>query len=154
MPLNSKDSPDEQNSPFYLENKQQCADWQTYITEKGGQLNGTYNSWSFYLKAKVAAHHIWEIEVKKSTYSNGSLIFSSKKQNLLEVLTCRVLIKDSRCEHFKIRRPRYSSKVGRNTIYVKLVDVIKPAIEDQSLQEVSFKDQELTLILHHKNNWF
>lgn len=154
MSLVSNAAEDELDSPFYIANKELCESWDHYISDKGGQLKGKYNSWSYLLKAKVATNHIWEIEVKKSTYSNGSLFFSSKKQNLLERLTLKVFIKDSHCDDFKIRKPRYSNRAGKNKIYETLTDVLKPAMKDQSLNEAEFKDSHLTLVFDHKNDWF
>ena len=89
MPLTSNAAPDELDSPFYIENEKLCNAWNDYITEKNGQLNGIYNAWSFDIKSKVTTNRSWLINVKKSTYSSGNLLLSSKYQNLQESLMFR-----------------------------------------------------------------
>ena len=53
MSIESNAAPDELSSPFYVANKKLCLQWEKYILNHDGKINGRYNAWSFSLKTKV-----------------------------------------------------------------------------------------------------
>lgn len=85
MALISKHTTDEESSPFYLANKAICEDYENFIEELNGQVRGVYNAFSFQVLAKVKGKTNWTFELKKSTFSSGNLLLSSKAQSILEV---------------------------------------------------------------------
>jgi hypothetical protein len=154
MPIQPNASPDELDSPFYVDNERLCKEWEAYILKHGGQINGRYNAWSFNLKTKVKTNRTWLIDIKKATYSNGFLLLSSKYQNLQEILMFRTRIKDTGCKDFYIGKSFFKRKSREHPFYTQVTQLLKEGINDRSLYSARFENSELTLIFHHKNDWF
>jgi len=150
MPIQSNASPDEKNSPFYQANKDLCEKWEHFVLEKNGKFNAVYNAWSFDIKSKFKTKKTWLISVKKATYSNGSIYFSSKKQNLLEILEFQTRFDDSRCKNFCITR----SILKRRTTKHPLYDASLKLFSGKKYDYVKFKDGLLTLRYAHRNDDF
>ncbi len=167
--IRSNAAPDEKDSPFFMENEKICQQWEQFIMERKGQIKGKYNSWSYVIHAKI--DEAWLISVKKSTYSSGNLLLSSKHQNLQEVLTLETNKIICDCPNFIIRKRAFkdlfsSRKSSLNSKYsVFSVDVdhhlikaitslVGESLQNQSLYTVTYKDKNLKINLHHKNQWF
>jgi len=154
MPIESNAAPDELDSPFYLKNEELCQKWEKYIIKKGGEEKGSYNAWSLNFISKVKGEHEWLINVKKATFTSGNLLLSSKKQNLQEILTFKSVFENTGCKDFCISRSMFKRKVQNHQFYRQIEELIKEGINDKSLFEAKFKNSELTIIFHHKNDWF
>ena len=154
MAIESNAAPDELSSPFYEVNKKLCLQWEKYILAHDGKINGRYNAWSFSLKTKVKTKLTWLIDIKKATYSNGNLLLSSKYQNLQEILMFRTLIKNSGCEDFHIIDSFFKRKSRKHPFFDRITELVNDGKKNRSLYEVKFKNSELTIIFHHKNDSF
>lgn len=154
MPVVSNAAPDELDSPFYIANEKLCKEWEEYILARDGQINGRYNAWSFSIKSKVKSNHTWLIDVKKATYSSGNLWLSSEYQNLQENLTFTTNIKNTGCKDFYIGKSIFKRQSRRHKFYDQITELVKIGLDDKSLFEVKFKDSRLTIVFHHKNDWF
>jgi hypothetical protein len=154
MPVEPNAAPDELRSPFYVKNEKLCLQWEEYILEREGQINGKYNAWSFNLKSKVKSNYIWLIDVRKATHSNGNLLLSSRYLNLLERLTFRGLIENTGCEDFYIGKSIFKRRSRRHPFYDQVTELIKEGVDNQSLYEVRFKNDELTVVFQYRNDWF
>lgn len=154
MPIVSNAAPDELDSPFYIENEKLCKKWEEYILSHGGKLNATYNAWSFNIKSKVTSKKTWLIDVKKATYSNGNLLLSSKYQNLQEILTFTANFKNTGCKDFQIGGSIFKRRSRIHPFYDQISELVKDGITNGSLYQVKFKKSELTIVFHHKNDWF
>jgi hypothetical protein len=154
MPIESNAASDELDSPFYKKNEELCKKWEQYILEKSGQVKGSYNAWSFHLMSKVKGKKEWLINVKKATFTSGNLLLSAKKQNLQEILTFKSICKDTGCKDFCICNSIFKRKKQDHPFYKQIEDLVKDGINDQSLYEVRFKNSELSIVFHYKNEWF
>lgn len=154
MPIQPNASPDEYDSPYFKANEELCKRWESYILERKGKIIGNYNAWSFSLKSKVRTNREWLIDIKKATYSNGFLLLSTKYQNLQEILTFTTRIKGTGCADFFIEKSVFKGKSRDHELYRQVVDLLQDAIDDKSLYQVHFKKDLLTIIFHHKNDWF
>jgi len=86
MTLVSKHATGEQSSPFYIENKEKCEAFESFIEELGGSVEGYYNAFSFNVLGTVEKKSKWKLRFKKSTFtSSGNLLLSSKFQSLLDM---------------------------------------------------------------------
>jgi hypothetical protein len=170
MSLESTAIDDEHESPFYFDNKDLCEKWERFILDKSGEINGKYGAWSFILKAKVNSNNTWLIEVKKSTFSNGNLFLSSKKNNLQEILTFRTKIRKEGNSDFFIRKRKkldllcgfnpisesikqYSCKGRPNEISKSLNEILTISTMDASLRDIEYKDSLLAIAFNYKNDW-
>lgn len=154
MPIVPNSAPDELDSPFYRENEKLCNDWSDFILNKGGAINGKFNAWSFMIKSKVTTNRTWLIDVKKATFSNGFLMFSSKYQNLQEILTFRTIFSGTNCDKFLIRKSRFKGRDPGHKFSNAITSLLKEGLIDNSVYEVRFENSELTIVFHHKNDWF
>jgi hypothetical protein len=154
MSITSNVAPDELDSPFYKQNEILCKKWERYIDSKGGKVKGYYNAWSFVIKSKVTGKKVWLIDVEKATYSSGSIFFSSKYQNLQETLTFKTIFKNTGCGNFCISRSFFSRKTINHPFFNEVSELLKSEIKDRSLYKAKFKNSELTIIIHGKNDGF
>jgi hypothetical protein len=154
MSIESNAAPDELDSPFYKKNEELCKKWEQFILERGGQVKGSYNAWSFIFMSKVKGKKEWLINVKKATFTSGNLLLSSKKQSLQEILTFRSIFKNTGCKDFHISRSIFKRKERNHPFFKQIELLVKNGINDRSLYEVQFKNSELNIIFHHKNDWF
>ncbi|MEX2484658.1 MAG: hypothetical protein WED10_08865 [Brumimicrobium sp.] len=154
MSITSNAVSSELDSPFYKRNEALCKEWEQYIISRGGKIIGSYNAWSIAIKSKVTVKKTWLIDIQKATYSNGSLFFSSKYQNLQETLTFKSIFKNTGCGNFCISRSFFSRKKRNHAFYNEVQELLKNEIKDRSLYKAKFKNSELTIIIHGKNGAF
>jgi len=154
MSLISNATQDELDSPYYNQNQDICRKWEQFILEKGGKINGVFNAWSFMIKSKITGKKTWFIDVKKSTYSGGNLLLSLKYQNLQEILTFKARFNNIDCGNFCISRSFFRRKSQKHLFYRDVYNLLKKEIRDRSLYMTHFKNNELTIIIHHKNDGF
>ena len=99
-------SPDEESSPFYLENKRICEFWETFITNKGGKIEGKYNAWSLILKGEFETQYKWKVKIKKSTFSNESIFIPAEK-SIFRQIEFTTLGVDLGLNNFRVRKCNY-----------------------------------------------
>lgn len=153
MSVEPNAAPDELDSPFYKEHEALCRQWEHYITEKEGKIIGNYNAWSFRLKCKVKGAKIWVIDITKTTFHDGHLWWTSKRQGLTEIVDYQTLLSTD-CPSFKIKRSTLIGKGKNHEDAIVIFNLVKPAIDNGSLEKVIFKNKKLSIILSHQNNWF
>ncbi len=153
MPIQSNASPDELESPYYHANKTLCFKWNDYILEKGGKVNGLFNAWSFSVNAAITTRRTWRIEVKKATYSNGSIFLSANK-NKFECLTFKTTLPGVGCPNFTIRKSGRSWYKGNHPLFTSIRRLLDDAFQNNEVYRVTFKHDELTISFLHRNDWF
>lgn len=154
MPLEPNAAPDEKSSPFYKANEKLCKRWEKFVLDRNGLINGKYNAWSYNVKTKIEGKKTWLMDVERAQFSNGFLLMSSRKQNLRETLTFKALFKNTNCKPFVIEKGMFRGRIESNTFQEKVMQLVQPGIDNQSLFRVEYKDDFLTIIFHHQNDWF
>ncbi len=150
MPIESNASPDEKSSPFYLANKELCEKWEQFVLEKNGKFNAVYNAWSLDIKAKFKTEKTWLISVKKATYSNSSILFSSKTQNLQEILEIQTRFEASKYQNFHITTSVLKRRTAKHLIYNASLKLFS----EKKYDYIQFKDGLLTFRYAHRNDDF
>lgn len=153
MPIVSNAAPDELNSPFYKKNEDLCNQWEKYILGKEGEVNGVYNSMSFVIKAKVTSYKTWDIDIEKDTIGDGHYWLTSKHRGNKETAIYQTILSTA-CSNFKIQKSGIRVRGKKHQLAQAIYDLVKPAIENDSLHEVRFKKQKLSIVLYRKNDWF
>ena len=112
-------SPSEKQSPFYEVNESFCQTFEKYIRNKNGISSGSYNAWSYSVIGKINHPTEWILEYKKSTFSSGNLLLSSKHQNLLTSVIWKT--KGDTTSEFFIRKRKLKHKqtIGLNILKMK-----------------------------------
>lgn len=154
MFIKSEATPDELDSPFYIKNRDLCTSWEKYILERGGKITGSYSPSAYIIKAKVKIHKTWVIDVKKASYTSGNLLLSSKYQNLQELLTFQTLIKNSGCYDFYIKNGEIRQGQSKHPLFQSILDLLIDGFKNNSLYEVRFEKEVLSIVFHHQNDWF
>jgi hypothetical protein len=96
----------EKDSPYFILNKIFCEEFEDFILERNGKVKGSYNAWSFSIAGKICDPNIWILNYKKSTYSSGNLMLSTKGQNVLTSAEWKT--KNIFEPKFKIRRKKFT----------------------------------------------
>lgn len=108
MPIQENASPNELSSPFFVNNKRICAEFEDFIIKRNGEANGKYNAWSYLVSATIPHPKNWSFTIRKATYSSGNLLISAKSQNL-HVSNKWIAAKfESDCPNFFIRRKTFT----------------------------------------------
>lgn len=63
---------EEEDSPFFIENKRVCAFWDHLITQKGGTSQGKFTAWALLLTGSFKSNYEWKIKLKKSTSDSAN----------------------------------------------------------------------------------
>lgn len=153
MSVEPNAAPDELDSPFFKEHEALCKQWEQYITNKGGKIIGKYNAWSFGLKCKVTTKKTWVIDIKKTTFHDGHFWWTSRDQGLTEIIDCQTLLSTD-CPSFRIKKARLRGRGKNHEIARVIYNLVKPAIDNGSLGAVKFNKNRLSIVVHHKNDWF
>ncbi len=134
----------------------------------GGETTGSYNAWSYNVKGRVDAPLRWIFQLKKSTYSSGNLLISTKKQSLQfwTIWKCKNLETDF--PDFVVRKKQFgdslriltSSTVNsfqnrekyiivssqpNHPLANRLSSILKFYLSDKSLLEMTYIDNELII---------
>ncbi len=173
MPVVSNAASDELDSPFYIQNEEICKSWEKYVKSRDGQIKGQYNAWSFNLSISLHLFLKWKINIKKATYSSGNLLLSSKHQNLQEIMKLSTVDLTNKCDNFCIRKSKIKDIFKSNKHSIdgidkykvfamnkthpfiwEIVDILHEALDNKSVYHITYINPELTIELHHKNDWF
>ena len=73
----------EKTSPFFTRNEEFCREFEDFILERDGNVQGNYNAWSFTVYGKITRPKNWILQYKKATFSGAHILLTSKYQNLL-----------------------------------------------------------------------
>lgn len=92
MAVLSNASPDEESSEYYISNQKFCLNLEKELVKLGfNQVNGKYNAWSYLVVAeKEDLFKLRKVIYKKSTYTSGNLLLSSKYQSLSEIIEWQI----------------------------------------------------------------
>lgn len=122
--------------------------------EKDGKINAEYNAWSFDIKAKFKTERTWVISVKKSTYTNQSILFSQKWLSNQEIIEFRTRIADTDCPDFRIVPSTWKSKLVKHKLCLAVYELIQPIQSRKEPAYAKFKQGELNIKINHKNDNF
>jgi len=154
MTIKSNASPDEKSSPFYQKNEQLCRDWEQFILDRDGKINAVFNAWSAHIDAKVKVDRTWVISVKKAIYSNGSILFSSRYQNLQELLELQAHFRDYDCPNFRITPSIFTSRRTKHPFCTEVELLLNLEQRKSDRNWAKFKNGKLTVVFSHRNDDF
>ena len=100
--MNQNSSASEMNSPYLVQNKKFCEEFEKFVIKKNGKAKGNYNAWSFSIIGKIKNPNIWTLKYKKATFTSGNLFLSTKTQNILTSAEWKT--KNIFDSNFKVRR--------------------------------------------------
>jgi len=173
MKIKSNAVPEELDSPFYHANKKFCEVFERFIASKQGKVKGRYNAWSYLIEGKIEVSKSWYLFYKKSTYSGGNLLLSSKYQNLLAITewTCNNV--EASNTTFFVRRkkftdilkpsylkltqyPTYMIKTSgkRSPFFTNVLKVLKPLFESNEIYQITLKNNKLNIELRSEEHHF
>lgn len=174
MAIESNAAAGELDSPYYLANKTICENFEAYMFEMGGVTTGSYNAWSYNVKGRVDAPLRWIFQIKKATYTSGTLLVNSEYQSLQfwTIWKCKDLVTE--LPDFYIRKKKFGDGFRRN--FSKSVNLFKDAadymiiskdsnhplakqlrqflqfnITDKSLLKMTYKENELIIQIDSKS---
>jgi hypothetical protein len=169
-------SENEKTSPFYIANEKFCREFENFISEKNGKVNGNYNAWSYTIFGKINNPKNWILKYKKATYSGGNLLLTSKYQNLLtlaEWTTNRIshnsgflIRKKTRTDFFlfmfskSLQRLKVSdhyiliSKTNNSELITELIKKLTPLFKSGEVYKIENKNDKLTIELRTEKHHF
>jgi hypothetical protein len=155
MPIESNASTGEKSSPFYIANEKLCQEWEAFILDREGKISGFYNAWSLDIKTKVKGEKTWLIDVWKSTYSQGFIFFAPNYENVQQTLKFTTRFFKTGCRNFKInKRGSFRGWSKSHPFAQAIIALLKIRLIDQGIYEVRFRDSELTITIHDRNDSF
>ncbi len=154
MAIVSNASPEEKESAYFVANERLCKQWETYFERNGSEASGKYNAWSFYLEGEIQSFYTWNVVVKKATFSGGNILLSSRYQNLQEILSLTADVGNVDCKSFRIHRSSLKARSRKHRFYDAVKELLSESLEQGCLYEAVFKNQQLKIVFHHKNDGF
>ncbi|WP_298425337.1 hypothetical protein [uncultured Kordia sp.] len=173
MKIKSNAVPEELDSPFYIENKKFCQVFERFIAGKEGKVRGRYNAWSYLIEGKIETLKSWNLFYKKSTFSGGNLLLSSKYQNLLTIAewTChavnaknamffirkRKFIDIMKPSYLKLKQhPAYVMKTNGEYLpyFSKVLNTLEMLFETNEIYTITLKNNKLTIELRTEKHHF
>ncbi len=174
MGIKHNGSLEEAKSPFFEVNRKICEDWEKYILQQvNGVIRGKFNSWSFNFSARINKLTPIDITVKKSTYTSGILLFSSKYQNLDLRTQIKVSLLNPKSLNFTFKRKTLSSRLRylftkksykletgpyyifgeakENPFVIKLLYLLSKPLENKELSHLKFLNESNTLSMELLN---
>ena len=103
---------DDVDSPFLIENKEICEFWDKFISNKGGSARGKYTAWAFQLKGKFQSHYNWNISLKKSSSTSGSLTVSNDEMVFKQALFVAASV-NLGTSNFILRKSRFTDRLKK-----------------------------------------
>jgi len=175
MPVQSNASPDEESSEYYISNQRFCLELEKELIILGfNQVNGKYNAWSYLVVAeKEDAFKLRKVTYKKSTYTSGDLLLSSKYQSLSEIIEWQInyvstesnfIIKQKRWTDFISIWRKKQNKLGLFNNYIishlnksnSIVDLIINRMDSLFVTglvyKVSYSNNRITIKLRSGKN--
>lgn len=172
--ITSNASPSEQSSPFYDTNKKFCLTFEEFIQKNKGICEGKYNAWSYFVVGKINTQKKWVLKYKKSTFTSGNLLLSSKTQNLFvssvwkthgleneKFIIRKKKLKDSL---FKIFNSTFKelNNFNKYTLISKnnsksisdLITILRPLLISGEVYHISNNNKELVIELRSDKHYF
>lgn len=162
---------DELDSPFFLKNEKNCQEWEKFAKDNNGDIQGSYNSWSYKLFVKIDNPKPWRIIVSRATFTSGNLLLSSKYQSLQDKIEIKTKV-DS-VGTFIIKKPSFKdffsgktmSRLGVNQSYTvlgstksklfdQISDVLSKQFRKKNVFRVELKKKILMITLNDSNKEF
>ena len=170
-------SQDEFSSPFFKKNEEFCSKFEEFITGKNGKVKGQYNAWSYIIYGKVSNPKNWTLKYKKSTFSSGNLLLSSKSQNLFvmaEWATERIesqnsefhIRKKTKMDFIKLLLNKKMSKFGNLNDYIiesngnesqlitKLTKILETIFKSGKIYSIDYRNGKLKIELRTEEHHF
>ena len=174
MPIKPDAAFDEQTSPFYLENKKTCDEFESFVLEKNGQTKGKYNTWSYIATGKIPHDKQWYITIKKTTLTSGNLILSSDYQSLKYYGRWSAKNFTSECPSFKIAKSKSSDFIlnskakeittnkaysitcinNKHKLILELLTILETLFSLNEIWEIVYSNNELTIDYRSVNTYF
>ncbi|MGX1025303.1 hypothetical protein [Flavobacterium sp. CS20] len=114
MSIKSDATKDEKSSPFYKNNKKFCKNVEGFVLDKGGNVHGYYNAWSYHIIAEVFTPQKWRLAYKKSTFSSNHILLNSKSQNIRNTITWETMTRFKKNEYFIIKKRNILNNLSFN----------------------------------------
>ena len=160
----------ELRSPFFLENKRVCEEWEVFIKKHKGELKGKCSAWAFIVQGEITEKANWNFKIKKSTISVSNIFISSKK-SIVRLSTIQASNIDLDSTSFQIRSSNWLDfvRLGLSSKYKKLngklilkasdrsveklwfVELIKELAVSAKVDMIKYNHREKTLILHFQS---
>ena len=166
----------EKTSPFFTANEEFCTEFEDFIVDRGGEVQGNYNAWSFTVYGKINRPKNWILQYKKATFSGAHILLTSKYQNLLtlaEWTTIRppensgfLIRKRSWTDFFKawffktFKRLKVSnrymiiSKEDNSPFITELIKVLTPLFKTGEVYRIENKNDKLKIELRTDQHHF
>jgi hypothetical protein len=174
MPVLPNASPDELNSPFFIANKEICQSFDQFIVANKGETHGNYNAFSYNVLGKVKHPNKWEFNIKKSSFTSGNLLLSSKYQclHVASIWTAKNLKSD--CPKFKIRPKKLldfvkigmfknwnrlstynqyviKSELPNHKLIINLFKLLGELLDFEKVWEIQYQNSELRIELRSES---
>lgn len=162
---------DELSSPYFLKNEKACQQWEKFTIDNDGEIEGSYNSWSYKLFLKIDNPKPWRIIVSRATYYSGNLLLSSKYQGLHDQIVIKTKVHSD--SEFIIKKSSFKdifsskkrSRLGMNNSYTvlgsadhSLCDLITSSLSKQfsnnQVFQVELKKKILAITINDSNEEF
>tara|TARA_R110002111_G_scaffold26397_3_gene57148 strand:+ start:17181 stop:17741 length:561 start_codon:yes stop_codon:yes gene_type:complete len=166
----------ETDSPFYTKNESFCSKFEKFIIKHEGKTTGNYNAWSYSVVGKITIPRKWILEYKKSTFSSGNLLLSSKTQNLFVSATWKTKLTGKNTADFIIRvkttRDAFSKLFNGNItelesasnyllitekkshLIKELIQILQPLFKLNEIYKISNFNNTLTIELRTDQHYF
>ena len=176
MTITPDASESEKKSPFYEANEKFCREFEDFITEKEGRVNGSYNAWSYSISGMINKPKPWILHYRKSTYSGAHILLTSKYQNLLILAkwtTSRTAIdhdfiirKRTITDLIKILLFKSYKKLEISDRYIliirthksapekDLIEKLKPLFQSKEIYRIKSKEDKLVIELRTDKHYF
>lgn len=172
--IESNASPSELSSPFYEANKEFCLTIENFVKENSGIIEGKYNAWSYSIIGKIYTPREWVLKYKKSTFTSGNLLFSSKAQSLYvasiwkthkikggEFVIRKERLKDSIFKIFSLKFKKIDNFKRYVLIAEKksksisdLTTILRPLLMSGKVYQISNHSKELIIELRTDKHYF
>ena len=169
MPIESKATWDELDSPFYIENKRIAESWEEFAACFNAQSTGAYNAYAFKVRSTINIRMMWNLEVSRSHYNLAPQVRSlstefNKKLSVVDLVVLCTNQIPNQIKPFKIKRQNLLSSLfqiglptvfsakyrvfgkGRNDPFtVTIQQLLEQEIRQEKLFQAELKNGELEI---------
>lgn len=111
-------SPDEEHSPFYIDNKAICQEWEAFVNQLGGSIKGSFSAWTLKMCAHLPTQGNWKVDISKSSLSTSTLFLAPEKS----------IIEQTKFEASEINLGEFAIKIWESSLWSSLRMKINPNI--------------------------
>lgn len=167
MKIKSNAAPQEENSPFYKQNKELCEAFEHFTAQKNGWVKGRFSAWSYSIFGRIQTNHLWNLHYKRAVYgSTGSLISVFYHKEVLSTIAIWPCEVNNDNHSFIIRRkrnldilhskfsllPRHANYVirskGKPTKFAsQILKTLQPLFNSKEIYKVQLTQKKLNIEL-------